>query len=192
MPIKFQPQAGRWETVASRLVLDRSPFARLYDEDVALPDGTVIEGFARCVITPFVITFALLEDGRVPFVRQYRRALNDFPLELPAGFIEFGAGENSDPLHTAQRELLEETGAEAAEWFPLGQYMMDSTKDCGTAHCFAARGARLITAPNPGDLGELSLHLLTLEEVRQRWLAGGFPSAPTALTVGLALARLGV
>jgi hypothetical protein len=44
--------------------------------------------------------------------------------------------------------------------------------------------------PESGDVGEFSVHWLTLDEVRRRWLAGEFISAPTALTIGLALAQL--
>jgi ADP-ribose pyrophosphatase len=48
--------------------------------------------------------------------RQYRYPLHRVFLELPAGKIDAG----EDPLHTAQRELLEETGYVATEWKYLG------------------------------------------------------------------------
>lgn len=48
---------------------------------------------------------AVLEDGQVLLVKQYRAALEKPLVELPAGIIE-----DSSPEQTAYRELIEETG----------------------------------------------------------------------------------
>jgi hypothetical protein len=48
----------------------------------------------------------------------------------------------------------------------------------------------LTVLPDSGDLGEMTLHLLSLDEVRRVWAAGELVSAPTALAVSLALHRL--
>ena len=57
---------------------------------------------------------ALCEDGKIPFVKQYRIATKKYLLELPAGLIEH----NENPMKAAIRELAEETGlvAESAEF----------------------------------------------------------------------------
>lgn len=49
---------------------------------------------------------AVTDEGNLCLVRQYRYAVSDYLLELPAG--KLNAGEN--PLMCAQRELTEETG----------------------------------------------------------------------------------
>ncbi|MBX3086624.1 MAG: NUDIX hydrolase [Anaerolineae bacterium] len=175
--------APHWDIVDRRLLVDRSPYAQIYDEDVRLPDGTLISNWVRVELPPFIIVFALLEDGRVPIVRQYRQAPRDWMLELPAGAIE----EGEDHLIAAQRELREEAGVEADQWRYLGKYLMDSNRDCGWGYAYLATGARQAMAPDAGDVGEMTVHLMTLDEVRRRWQAGDFISAPTALTIGLAL-----
>lgn len=48
----------------------------------------------------------LTDEGEIVLVRQYRKALEDFLLEVPAGKLEYG----EDPLECAIRELKEETG----------------------------------------------------------------------------------
>jgi ADP-ribose pyrophosphatase len=48
-------------------------------------------------------------------VRQYRHAVRDWLLEIPAGRLERA----EDPLHAAQRELEEETGYRARDWSAL-------------------------------------------------------------------------
>ena len=56
-----------------------------------------------------VVILPLLDDGRLCFVRNYRVAVNQTLIELPAGTLE----PNEDPAQTALRELAEETGYRA-------------------------------------------------------------------------------
>ena len=56
-----------------------------------------------------VAVLPLLADGRVCFVQNYRVAVEQTLLELPAGVVEPG----EDPALTARRELAEETGYRA-------------------------------------------------------------------------------
>lgn len=82
---------------------------------VRLPDGS--EGVREYVTHPgAVVMIPLLNDGRIVFERQYRYPVGRVMLELPAGKIEA----DEDTLVTAQRELREETGYEAAAWRHLG------------------------------------------------------------------------
>ncbi|MBX3039529.1 MAG: NUDIX hydrolase [Bdellovibrionaceae bacterium] len=62
------------------------------------------------------VVVAILPDGRIVMERQYRHALQQEFLELPAGKLDPG----EEPLTAAQRELREETGYEAKEWTRLG------------------------------------------------------------------------
>ena len=57
------------------------------------------------------IMVAVTKDGKVLMERQFRKPLESFFLELPAGKIDPG----EDPLVTATRELKEETGYTAGE-----------------------------------------------------------------------------
>ncbi len=66
-----------------------------------------LRGKYECIQHPgAVAVLPVLPDGRVLFVRQFRPAVNDYILELPAGLMEPG----EEPLETGKRELLEETG----------------------------------------------------------------------------------
>ena len=56
-------------------------------------------------------------DGNVVFVRQYRLAVGDVMLEIPAGVLDPG----ESPEDGAQRELREETGMRAGKLTPLGR-----------------------------------------------------------------------
>jgi ADP-ribose pyrophosphatase len=55
---------------------------------------------------------ALTDAGELVMERQFRYPLGRDMIEVPAGKIDRG----EDPLATAKRELMEETGYSAAEW----------------------------------------------------------------------------
>ena len=55
------------------------------------------------------------EEGNTWLVGQYRFVLNQYSWEIPEG----GGALDIDPLESAKRELLEETGLVAREWIPL-------------------------------------------------------------------------
>lgn len=55
---------------------------------------------------------ALEEDGQIWLVGQYRFPINQYSWEIPEG----GGKLDEDPLKSAKRELLEETGFTAKKW----------------------------------------------------------------------------
>ncbi len=78
-------------------------------DDVLLPDGSkskreVIRHSGAVCIAP------VTADRKLIFVRQYRYAVGEALLELPAGRID---KDDEDPVKTGARELIEETGYRA-------------------------------------------------------------------------------
>lgn len=63
---------------------------------------------------------ALIPGGEVLLVRQFREAVRQELLEIPAGIYDV---EGEDPAGCAVRELLEETGYRATELQPLGSVL---------------------------------------------------------------------
>ena len=63
-----------------------------------------------------VVVVPLLSNGNVILEKQFRYALHQVFIELPAGKIDDGEA----ILVTGQRELLEETGYSASDWIKLG------------------------------------------------------------------------
>lgn len=102
----------------SRVVWQGSSW-HLWVEEVVLPDGEVLErGFIR---HPGAVVLVPLQmaNGRhdVLMLRQYRAAVAETVLELPAGT----RGWDEAWLQCAQRELREETGYRAAQFTALGR-----------------------------------------------------------------------
>lgn len=79
---------------------------------------------------------ALTEDEELLFVRQFRYPYMEVIPELPAGKLEKG----EDPFETGKRELEEEAGCVAEEYYDLGKFY-PSPGYCGEIiHLYAAKG----------------------------------------------------
>lgn len=68
-----------------------------------------------------VVILPLLADGRICLIRNFRVAVGQTLLELPAGTLD-QPGE--DAANAAQRELAEETGYRAGRIQPLTEFLM--------------------------------------------------------------------
>ncbi len=99
--------------------LHRGPIFDLLRERVALPSGLeqeldVIAHGGAVAVAP------VWPDGRVTCVRQYRHAVGDWLVELPAGRLEPG----EDPEIAARRELEEECGLRAEGLERLSEFFV--------------------------------------------------------------------
>lgn len=95
-----------------------------------------------------VVVLPLLADGRVCLIRNYRSAVGQTLIELPAGTLE----PNEDPRDTAARELEEETGFRAETIEPLCQFFMSPGILNERMHLFSATG--LSPGPTRLEAGE--------------------------------------
>ncbi len=176
-----------WKTLSRRQVLRRGKFLTLEDHDVELPDGRVIEGWPWLVMPDYVNVMAETPDGEFVCFRQTKYAIGEGTSLAPVGgYVEPG----ESPVAAARRELLEETGYEAAKWISLGSYVADGNRGGGTAHLFLARDARKTGMPGSDDLEDQELRLLKKRELEQALAAGEFKVLSWCANVALALLHI--
>jgi 8-oxo-dGTP pyrophosphatase MutT (NUDIX family) len=149
----------QWRRVASRYVLE-SPFLRIRQDTLTLPDGTVVPEYFVRESAGFVMIFALTPDERVVLLRQYRYGNDSIALELPAGMLEPG----EDPVDCAARELLEETGYSCGDIRPLASYAVEAVRSTARAYLFTATDARKTAEPQPEPTEHLEVVLTPLDE----------------------------
>lgn len=107
-------------------------------EDVTLPNGSRTEmAMVRHPGSIAVVPF--LDDGTVIMERQYRHAVREYLLEIPAGTLEPG----ESPLNCARRELEEETGYMAEEFIELSQVDILPAYSDEKIYIYLARGLTL-------------------------------------------------
>jgi 8-oxo-dGTP pyrophosphatase MutT (NUDIX family) len=122
---------------------------------------------------------ALDDQQRVCLLRQYRHAAGEWLWELPAGKLE----PNEPPLLTAQRELIEEAGTQAARWESLGQCVPSPGVLTEVVHLFLA--TQLQPAQAALEAAEvIEIHWMPLQQAFAWALDGTIKDAKTV--IGLA------
>jgi ADP-ribose pyrophosphatase len=104
-------------------------------EDVTLPNGSRSE-LAMVRHPGSTAVVPLFGDFTVLMERQYRHAVQDYLLEIPAGTMESG----EPPLTCARRELEEETGYTAEEFILLSEIDILPAYTDERIHVYLARG----------------------------------------------------
>ena len=109
-------------------------------EDVRLPNGndaqySIIRHPGSTGIVP------IADDGTVVMTRQYRHAVGQYLLEIPAGTIE----NDESPLDCAIRELEEETGYTAREFTEIAQVYIVPAYSDERIYVYLARGLKPAT-----------------------------------------------
>ncbi len=150
------------ERTASPCVLAEGRFARLVAE-------SGWEWIERVGVQGAVVIVPVTDDDRIVLVEQWRIPLRRRVIELPAGMVGDHAGPGEDAVEAARRELLEETGFEAARL----EYLAEGPSSAGLAAevyaLFLAHGARRV-GPGGGDASEdIVVHVVPIAEA-DAWL----------------------
>jgi ADP-ribose pyrophosphatase len=98
-------------------------------------------------IADYVGILAITTDQQILAVRQYRPAVERYTIELPAGMVD----PQENPLDTARRELLEETGYEASAIELLGEMLTDTGRLTNRIWGVLATGVRRVEDYHPED-----------------------------------------
>ncbi len=176
-----------WHVMTKTLVLDRSPFLRVWSEVVRLTNGSIIPDWTRLEMPDYALVFAVTAQQTVPMIRCYKHGAGCTMVNLPGGYIDHG----EDPLLAAQRELLEETGLASDQWTLLARYVADANREAGWGHIYLAQDARQLAEPDAGDLEQIDLFFQPLDQVRALWRSGEMMQFSSSAGIALALDELG-
>ena len=162
------------ETISSESVYE-GVLLHVRADRVRLPDGQ--ESMREYIHHPgAVMMLAFVDERTILLEKQFRYPLRRHFIELPAGKIERG----EDPLRTAQRELREECGYEAAQWRHLATVHPCIGYADEHIELYLARG--LTYVGHAFDDGEL-LEVMKVEvEEALRWVREGRITEIKAIT----------
>jgi len=175
-----------WKTRSRHTILNHSKYLVVENHTVELPDGRVISDWPWLITPDYVNVLAVTEGGEFLCFRQTKYAVDGTSLAPVGGYLEPG----EDPLAAAQRELLEETGYQAAEWIDLGRFGVDGNRGAGNAYLFLACGGRRVAQARPDDLEEQKLLRLSRSELETALDAGEFKLVSWAAVIALALRHI--
>ncbi|SAK73593.1 MutT/NUDIX NTP pyrophosphatase [Caballeronia arationis] len=157
---------GLIEKTVESVTLHEGKFLTVKCDTVELPDGKhatreFVEHPGAVMILP------LFDDGRVLLERQFRYPIGKVLVEFPAGKID----PNEDELTCAKRELQEETGYEAREWFFLTRIHPVISYSTEFIDLYLARG--LIEGERKLDDGEFLETFIADQTQLADWVKSG-------------------
>lgn len=179
----------KWRVRRSRHVF-RDRWVSLRADDCVTPTGVEIAPFYVLEYPDWVHVVALDADHHVLLVQQYRHGFGGVTLELPGGMMD---AQDGDPLTTAARELVEETGYTAASFRLLASLSPNPATHTNRLHVVLGQVAQLVQEPCL-DAGEnIVVVRIPAVEALQMALKGDMVHAPHIglLAIGLKAASLG-
>lgn len=96
---------NKWKLIKSKPVF-KTKWLTILKNDYVFPGGKVAEGYYHLSRPDYVLLVAIDSDKNIIVEKNYRRGVDNFIYELPAGWIDDG----ETPQQAAKRELKEETG----------------------------------------------------------------------------------
>lgn len=163
---------GKWTVLESEYLI-RRPWLTARRDKVMLPNGVVNPEFYVLEYPDWVNIIAITDDGRMVFERQYRHGRGEVGYEIPAGVCEPG----ETPEQASRRELLEETGYGEGTWHLNMVAAPNPSTSNNMCYSFIATGVKKTSDQHLEATEDITVHLLTEEEVHRLMLNGEISQA---------------
>jgi 8-oxo-dGTP pyrophosphatase MutT (NUDIX family) len=164
----FNPmnQQNPWQTKSSKKIYE-NPWISLIEHQVINPSGgkgiygeVTFKNYAIGII-------AIDEDDLIYLVGQYRYPLKQYSWELPEG----GGPLDQEPLDSAKRELLEETGLVAQHWEEVLRMHLSNSVSNELGILYLAKDFEQFEA-QPEETEQLEVKKIPFEEAYQMVIKG--------------------
>jgi len=178
MEEKKQDQASelwREDTVHTEHIFEGKVIS-LQVDTVSLPGGR--QATREIVKHPGAAAVMALLDGKLLVVDQFRKPLEKFQVEIPAGKLDPG----EDPLAAAARELEEETGYRAKELKLVSSFYTSPGFADEKLYLYFAEQLEAGTQ-NPDEDEDLNVEAITLEQAEQYMAEGRISDAKTIMAI---------
>ncbi|HYK76609.1 MAG TPA: NUDIX hydrolase [Daejeonella sp.] len=159
-------ETNPWKTLSSKDIYD-NPWIRLTEHQIINPAGN--KGlYGQVHFKNLAIGIIVLDEQENTWlVGQYRFPLKQYSWEIPAG----GGPLGSNPIESAQRELLEETGIRAESWTEILRMHLSNSVSDELAIIYLARQLTYGEA-EPEETEQLQIRKMPLQEAYQMVCSG--------------------
>lgn len=178
-----------WKVLSYQQVLN-TPYLKIRCEQVEVPGGPIIDDYYIIENRGWVGVVPFTEDGRFLLNLQYKHGIGLEVLEFPAGGID---PHEVDPLETAHRELMEETGYSFSDERvePLAHMYANPTGALTEIWWYLARDVRKTGIPKDDPVEVIENQLVTPAELLDLIHSGRFAVQGQISAAYMALERLG-
>jgi 8-oxo-dGTP pyrophosphatase MutT (NUDIX family) len=180
-------QEKPWKTLSTQRILD-TPYLKIRCEQVALPDGAIVPDYYIVENRGWVGIVPYTADGYFVINKQYKHGIGCEVLEFPAGEID---DDNEEPIQTAHRELMEETGYSTEQMEPLAEMLENPTRAVTRVWWYLARDVRKTGTQKIDPMEVLENQLVKPAELLHLIQSGKFAVQGQIAAAYMALERLG-
>lgn len=161
------------ETTIEKNVMYDGKIITVRSDKALAPSGNEVP--REVVVHPGGVGIAMEDaEGKFFLVTQFRYAQQKIMTEFPAGKKEPG----EDPLMTAMREIIEETGYEGTEFIHLGSLCPTPAYDTEVIDMYYTKQGKYL-GQHLDDDENLNLSKMTLEEIADAIVRGNIDDAKT-------------
>lgn len=171
------PEENPWQVTAEKIIYN-NPWIGLTEYQVINPSGNPgIYGKVR--FKNFAIGVVPLDSEMNTYiVGQYRFALGQYSWEIPEG----GGAFDVDPIESAKRELLEETGLKASRWTEIQRMHLSNSVTDELSIIYLAQDLQQFE-PEPEDTEQLIIKKLPFDQVYRMVYSGEITDSVTVAAV---------
>jgi 8-oxo-dGTP pyrophosphatase MutT (NUDIX family) len=171
------PEDNPWKITSEKNIYD-NPWINVTEYQVINPAGN--PGiYGKVHYKNLAIGVLALDDELNTYlVGQYRFPLNQYSWEMPEG----GGPEGTDPLESAKRELLEETGLKASRWTEIQRLHLSNSVSDELSILYVAQGLEQFEA-EPEETEQLIIKKVPFAEIYRMVCNGEITDAMTVAAV---------
>lgn len=157
MSDRFLFSKPKWNIIQDKKVWE-TPIFSLHQIEL-LPDKKKKPvHFYRLDAPEWINVIALTPNNEILLVEQYRVGVDETTLEIPGGMVDA----QEEPMHAAQRELLEETGYMADHWIKMGETSANPAIQTNFTHLYLAKDCRKVQEPENDGNEDILAHIMPL------------------------------
>ncbi|MEA5551375.1 NUDIX hydrolase [Anabaena cylindrica UHCC 0172] len=173
----------KWKILKSNMIIDHH-WCKVRQDQIELPNGQIIDDYFISIKPDIALILPITNQQEIIFVRQYRHAVGDFFLELPAGSFN----STTESAETAAiRELREETGYTTQNLQKIATLYDKPSKDTNQIHLFLAENVVKVGEQNLDITEEIEIILIPLKSVLDKIAQGEISVAGTVAALFLGL-----
>lgn len=176
-----KPQGKRagWKFLGSQTRFENEIF-RVREDEVELEGGKKMQ-YAYVERDEAVIVVPITRDRQMVMLKQYRYAVDEWCLEVPAGGMH-DTGDAS-PEEVVRKELREEVGATAEKLTYVDFFFSANAISNEKCHVFLAEGVELSKEPKTEASETIEMQLVPIAKGLELARSGAIKTAPCALAV---------
>ena len=176
-----------WQVLYSEYLFKETWFT-IRKEVCKTSEGKIVDPYYVYEFPTWVTALAFTEDGKVILIKQYRHGIQQTIIEVPGGCVD---DTDLDYSFAARRELLEETGYEFETMEYLGKISPNPSTNNNWMHMFLAKGGKKVQEPALDHNEELSVFIVTVDELKELLRNQQIPQALHVTTIFYAFMHMG-